>query len=159
MIRTLISVTLVAAASLVLHTAHADDDASAADCLAHFTSEGNLFVGKKFSTWVEFPNVAKPDAYSRASLAVSKDGFTIVSSDKEAGILSASQSVSFGKGSTAPLLIVVEPSKATGSKLTATFRTAGGQATKTETVRMKLCEYLVAAGVPNTADATASRNR
>jgi hypothetical protein len=128
--------------------AHADTPAAAynpADCEAHFTNEGSFLAGHKFSTWVEMPGVAKADAFSRTSVALSKDGYTIVSADKEGGIISASQSVSFGKGSTAPLVVVVEPSKTSGSKLTATFRTGGGQTAKAEIVRTKLCEYLGAA--------------
>jgi hypothetical protein len=135
----------LAALNLGSMSAHADTPA--ADCQAHFTSEGSLFAGKKFTTWVEFSNLAKPDAYSRALTAISKDGYQIVSADKESGIISASQSVSFGKGTTAPLVIVVEPSNTTGSKLTATFRIGGGQTVKAETVRAKLCEYL-GAGQP-----------
>jgi len=130
----------LAALNLGSMTAHADTPA--ADCQAHFTSEGSLFAGKKFTTWVEFSNVAKLEAYSRAYTAIAKDGYQIVSADKDAGVISASQSVSFGKGTTAPLVVVVEPSNTTGSKLTATFRIGGGQTVKAETVRAKLCEYL-----------------
>jgi hypothetical protein len=146
MLRTVISASLLAAFSLGLSSAYADSPAI--DCQAHFTSEGSFFAGKKFSTWVEFANVTKPDAYSRAYTAISKDGYQIVSQDRETGIISASQSVSYGKGTTAPLIIVVEPSNTTGSKLTATFRIGGGQTVKPEIVRSKLCEYLGAAPSP-----------
>jgi hypothetical protein len=42
------------------------------------------------------------------------------------------------------MLIVVETSK-DGSKATATVRTGGGQMSKEETIRTKLCSYLAAA--------------
>lgn len=133
---------VIAGIYLGLSVAHADT--SLADCRAHFVSEGSFFSGKKFSTWVELSTTAKPDAYAHAYAAVAKDGFQIVSSDKDSGILSAAQGVSFGKGATAPLVIVVVPSAA-GSKLTATFRIGAGQVAKAEAIRDKLCEYLGAA--------------
>jgi hypothetical protein len=146
MVRTMISVGLLAACSVGLNTVYAETPA--ADCQAHFTSEGNFFSGKKFTTWVKSASITKPDAYTRALTAVSKDGYQIVSQDKDTGIISATQSVSFGNGAAAPLIIVVEPSKTTGSKSTATFRIGAGQFAKAETVRSKLCEYLSAAPGP-----------
>lgn len=133
---------LIASLYAGLSPAHADS--SIADCRTNFVTEGSFFAGKKFSTWVELSKITKADAYAHVYAAVAKDGFLIVSSDKEAGILSASQGVSFGKGATAPLVIVVEPS-ALGSKLTATFRIGGGQVAKADAIRDKLCEYLGAA--------------
>jgi hypothetical protein len=92
--------------------------------------------------------ISKHHKTTRALTAVSKDGYQIVSQDKDTGIISATQSVSFGNGAAAPLIIVVEPSKTTGSKSTATFRIGAGQFAKAETVRSKLCEYLSAAPGP-----------
>ena len=140
--------TLAAEATLIGNASSAATASPGTDCIAHFATEGSFLTGKKYSTWVEFANLAKADAYTRAYTAISKDGFQISSADKDAGIISASQSVSFGKGATAPLVIVVESINAIGSKLTATFRTGGGQAVKAETVRTKLCEYLGAAPAP-----------
>lgn len=114
--------------------------ADGTDCAGHFTSEGSFFSGKKYSTWADFAAVSKADLYSRIYSNIAKDGWTITSADKEAGIISASQSVSYGKGTTAPLVIVIETS-GTGSKATATFRVGGGQTTKEATVKQKLCSY------------------
>jgi hypothetical protein len=114
--------------------------AAGADCAGHFTAEGSFFAGKKFNTWAEFTAVSKADLYTRVYTNIAKDGWQITSSDKDAGIISASQSVSFGKGTTAPLTIVIE-SAGTGSKATATFRVGGGQTTKEDTVKQKLCSY------------------
>lgn len=137
MLRPVITASVLAAIGL-----GSANSSSGSDCQAHFATEGSFLTGKRYSTWIEFPNLAKADAYTRAYTAIAKEGFQISSADKDAGIISASQSVSFGKGATAPLVIVVESLSPTGSKLTATFRTGGGQAVKAETVRTKLCEYL-----------------
>jgi hypothetical protein len=71
--------------------------AAGADCAGHFTAEGSFFAGKKFNTWAEFAAVSKADLYTRVYTNVAKDGWQITSSDKDAGIISASQSVSFGR--------------------------------------------------------------
>ena len=118
----------------------ADAPPAGADCAGHFTAEGSFFAGKKFSTWADFAAVSKADLYTRVYTNIAKDGWNITSSDKEAGIISASQSVSFGKGTVAPLTIVIETA-GTGSKATATFRVGGGQTTKEDTVKQKLCSY------------------
>jgi hypothetical protein len=118
----------------------ADAPPAGADCAGHFTVEGSFFAGKKFSTWADFAAVSKADLYTRVYTNIAKDGWNITSSDKEAGIISASQSVSYGKGTVAPLTIVIETA-GTGSKATATFHIGGGQATKEDTVKQKLCSY------------------
>jgi hypothetical protein len=124
--------------------AHADQPPGAKDCEAHFTTEGNFLTGRKYSTWIEIAGVVKPDAYSRLYASVAKDGWTIVNADKDAGVISAAQNVSYGKGSQAPMVILVEDS-GSGAKVTATFRIGGGQSAKEETIRTKLCGYLGAA--------------
>ena len=125
-------------------TAHADETPATKDCQAHFATEGSFLAGRKYSTWVEFADVAKADAYSRVYSSIAKDGWNIVNADKEAGVISAAQNVSYGKGSQAPMVVVIEAAKS-GSKVTATFRTGGGQTAKEETIRTKLCSYLGAA--------------
>jgi hypothetical protein len=119
-------------------------DGGADSCTGHFTKEGSFLTGRTYSTWLLAPSTTKDDAFSRVSVAIAKDGWSITSSDKATGIISAATSVTVGKGSTAPLTVVVEGSGA-GSKLTATFHTAGGQAASEDTTRSKLCTYLSAA--------------
>ena len=119
----------------------ADAPSTGADCAANFKMEGNFLAGKKYSTWTEYAAVSKADLFSRVVTNVAKDGWTINSSDKETGIISASSTVSYGKGSVAPLTIVIEPS-GNGSKATATFHVGGGQTAKEATVRDKICSYI-----------------
>jgi hypothetical protein len=116
----------------------------AKDCETHFATEGSFLAGRKYSTWIEVPTVTQADAFQRAYKAIATDGWLISSSDEKMGMISAAQSVSYGKGSVAPLVVLVE-STSSASKLTATFHIGGGQTTKEETVRAKLCGYLGAA--------------
>jgi hypothetical protein len=130
------------ALAVTVRPAWADESAAGTDCAGHFTIEGNFLSGKKYTTWAEFAAVSKADAYSRIYATIAKDGWNITSSDKDGGVISASQSVMGGKGATAPMTIVVEAAAGGGSKATATFRIGGGQMTKEASVKEKLCAYL-----------------
>lgn len=125
----------------------AGDVPDANDCQSHFTTEGSFLVGKKYSTWVFLSGVLKADTYTRVYSRVAQDGWSIVNADKDAGIISAAQGVSYGRGSQAPMLIVVEEA-GKGSRVSVTFRTGGAQMVREETVRTKLCSYLASAASP-----------
>ena len=134
-------VLIVAATSLTV-VAQADD--LTAICASHFTQTGSLFSGKKSSTWLDLAGVSKSDAYSRLLISLNKDGWAVQQQDKDAGIINATQQVSFGNGAKAPLNVIVESADA-GSKATITFSTAAGQAASKDTMQTKMCGYLVAA--------------
>jgi hypothetical protein len=102
--------------------------ASPASAAQSCTTESIQALAPDATTIVSAVPTATPVAhcaFSRIYGAVAKDGWSIGSSDKEAGVLSAPQSVSYGKGTVAPMAILVETVK-NGSKVTATFRTGGG---------------------------------
>ncbi|MEA3177543.1 MAG: hypothetical protein QOI59_1066 [Gammaproteobacteria bacterium] len=132
---------------IVLSVGRADEVPSAIDCQTHFTTEGNFLTGRKYSTWVLLPGTAKAVAYTRVYSSIAKDGWSIVNADKDAGIISAAQGVSYGRGSQAPMTIVVEDDEK-GSRVSVTFRTGGAQTAREETVRTKLCSYLVSSMSP-----------
>ncbi len=92
----------------------------------HFTESGSFFTGKKFSTWQEFPDVSTTNAFKRAYAYIAQNGYTIVSSDKEMGIISATHNVISREAKTVPLTILVENSGHDGSKVTITKSLTGG---------------------------------
>ncbi|MDP9082982.1 MAG: hypothetical protein M3N50_04375, partial [Pseudomonadota bacterium] len=87
-------VLFVAATSLTV-VVQADD--LIAICASHFTQTGSFFSGKKTSTWLDLVGVSKSDAYSRLLVTLNKDGWAVQQQDKDAGIINATQQVSFGK--------------------------------------------------------------
>jgi hypothetical protein len=123
----------------------AEEVPDANDCQTHFTIEGHFLTGKKYSTWVLLSGAPKADAYTRVYSNIAKDGWSIVNADKDAGIISAAQGVSYSRGSQAPMVILVEDA-GKGSRVSVTFRTGGAQLAAEQTVRTKLCSYL-ASGV------------
>ena len=138
---------LCVALGTVLSVGRADEVPGAIDCQSHFTIEGNFLTGKKYSTWVVLPGVSKAEAYTRVYSSIAKDGWSIANADKDAGIISSSQGVSYGKGSQAPMLITVEAAEK-GSRVSVTFRTGGAQVAREESIRTKLCSYLGSAVSP-----------
>ena len=130
----------VGATLLVSSTLSLADDLNSA-CLSHFTVEGSFLAGKKYNTWAELPGVSMADAYARIYATVAKDGWSIAQADKDSGVISATEQVSYGKGAQAPLTIVIETTQG-GSKASITFRTAGGQTAGGDLIHSKFCNYL-----------------
>ncbi len=108
-------------------------------CEINFTEEGSFIKGKTYKTWALFDNVQPTDAYKKVYLYTVKDGWKITESDKELGVISASQDVSYGQGKTVPLNIVVEEAGSAGSKVSITYSTSGGVKSPTDAVKKHFC--------------------
>ncbi len=111
-------------------------------CENNFTEEGGFFSGKTFKTSAEFSGVKKDKAYKNVYLYTVKNGYKIIESDKEMGIISASQNVSYGKGKTAPLNIIVEELGKSDSKVSITYAVSGGVTSPSNAVKEYFCNTL-----------------
>jgi hypothetical protein len=111
-------------------------------CERNFSKDGGFFKGTTYKTSAIFKNVKPSTAYKRVYLYTAKDGWTITESDKDLGIISASQDVSFSKGKQVPLNIIIEDNGATGSKVSLTYSTSGGVSSPTEAVKKHFCSTL-----------------
>lgn len=65
-----------------------------------------------------------------------------MNSNKDLGIISASRTVSYGKGTTAPANIVVTNIKPRGMRVEVVFTLSGGVVTSADTVQEKFCKLL-----------------
>lgn len=108
------------------------------DCASNFTIEGNFFKGKVYRTSAELPNVKPEAAYRKAYTYTSANGFTIANADKEMGVISATQGVSYGEGKTVPLNIQIEP-VGDGSKVSMFYSTSGGLSSPDDAVKKHFC--------------------
>jgi hypothetical protein len=133
-------IALATLATIASIAAHADE----ATCIANFKTTGSFFSGKQYQTWLTLGNVVKNDAYTKIYGSLVKDGWKIGQTDKEVGVITASQEVSYGEGKNAPLNILIETEGAQ-TKATATFTTSGGVAAKAANVQKSLCGYLTSA--------------
>ena len=132
-------IALVAVSALFSFSALADDT----QCNNHFSVEGSYFSGKTYKTWAAFPKTGTNKAYKAVYAYTVKDGWQIGQADKELGIISASQAVSYGKGKTVPLNIIVEQLDS-GSKVTMTYATPGGVSSPEDAVKAHFCKTLAA---------------
>ncbi len=119
--------------------------ASAAPCLDNFTAEGNFLTGKTYKTWAQLPGVRKQEAFARAYAFTVENGFTVLSADKEVGVISAAQSVSYGNGKTVPLNIVVADAEA-GARIALSYATPGGVSSPEDAIKKHFCLTVGAAG-------------
>ena len=139
--------------------AHASDkpDAPAADatpeCLANYTQEGSFFSGRSMKTHARLPGTPQNTAYSRAYGSMARRGYQIESSEREAGVISASQPVSMSEKKV-PINIVIVPESDTDSSITVSVNLPGGLSTSKDAVQKELCSIIAdAAGTPAAAAA------
>ena len=90
-------------------------------------------------------NVSKGVAVERVVKELAVQGWAITNTDKDLGIISASQTVSFGKGKTAPLNVGID-AKDGGVNVTATFSISGGLTTPVDGVKDTFCKIIVSVG-------------
>jgi hypothetical protein len=135
------SIYLLSAFTLLSAQAFGD----AEQCKTNFSKEGSFLSGTTFKTWAEVEGVEPADAFKKVYLHTVKDGWKITSSDKEMGIISAAQDVSYGNGKTAPLNIIVEKSSSNGSKISITYSLSGGVKSQEKAVIDSFCNTVDAA--------------
>jgi hypothetical protein len=134
---------MIRAAVLVAGAAFAQQSL-AAQCDANFTNEGSFFKGHTFKTTATLKG-APNDVFKAVYQQVVKEGWTISQADKELGSITATQTVSYGNGKTAPLNAMVE-SAGSGSKVSFVFQLSGGTSSPEEAVKKGFCTLLSTAG-------------
>ena len=119
--------------------------ASAAEpCLENFKVEGNFLIGKVYKTSAVVAGVRQSDAFNRALAATVANGFTVTASDKDAGVISAAQSVSSGKGKTVPLSVILQPD-GSNLKISMSYATPGGVMSPEGAIKQHFCQTIAAA--------------
>ncbi|PRC91948.1 hypothetical protein [Solimicrobium silvestre] len=125
----------------------------AASCEDNFSSSGSFFTGSTFKTWAELPNSKFESAYKGAYMYTVKDGWKILQSNKEMGVISAAQAASYAKGKVIPLNIAVEKLGA-GTKISLVYTTPAGAVSPEAAVKTHFCKTIEAAEAEQ-ADTTA----
>jgi len=113
------------------------------ECAQNFTFDGSALGGRTFRTHQVIPNVSKIAAVERAAKFIVTDGWAITGIDKELGIISASATVSYGQGKTAPLSIGID-SVETGVEVSITFSISGGVSSPVNAVKDDFCSIMEA---------------
>lgn len=118
---------------------------AAEPCMDNFKSEGNFLTGRTYKTWALVSGVRQVDAFQRVHAYTVANGFTVLSADKEAGVLSAAQSVSYGQGKTVPLGIIIQP-EGDAVRISVNYATSGGMLSPEDAIKRHFCATVAAAG-------------
>jgi len=111
-------------------------------CVANYSTEGGFWTGKQFRTYEKFPAVEKNDAFDRLVASIASIGLQVTNSNKDLGIISATNTVSYGEGKTVPLNAIVKSIKPKGIRVDLVFTLSGGLATPADTVQDRFCTLL-----------------
>lgn len=141
-------------AALVLVAAGAS---AAEPCVDNFKAEGNFLTGKTYKTWAVVSGVRQDDAFSKALAFTVANGFTVTASDKSSGVISAAQTVSYGKGKTVPLGIVFQPD-AGNLKISMNYATSGGVMSPEDAIKRHFCMTIAAASEGGSSAPAASNS-
>lgn len=110
-------------------------------CAKNFTHEGSLMTGKVYKTNGIIYGADKNSAFAKIIKHIAMDGWHILNSDKELGMINASQTVSFGKGKTAPLNVSIDQVN-NDVKVSVSFSTSIGVHSPAEAVMESFCEII-----------------
>jgi len=113
------------------------------ECAQNFTYNGSFLAGRTYKSSVFIKGVSKKKAMQRATRYTINDGWSITNTDQSLGIISASQTVSYGQGKTAPLNIGIE-SKNNGVNVSMTYSTSGGVTSPLESIKDHFCSTMEA---------------
>jgi uncharacterized caspase-like protein len=97
---------LISACTVAPTTKLQTDDKRA--CAQNYTYDGSFFAGRTFKTHDFVDGVSKSAAVENAAKELAKQGWAVANMNTDLGIISASQTVSFGEGKTAPLSVVID---------------------------------------------------
>jgi len=111
-------------------------------CVANYSTEGGFWTGKQFKTFEDFPKVSKASAIDSLVAIIASSGYQITNSNKELGIISANQTVSYGQGKTVPLNAVVKDNPSGGIRVDLVLSLSGGLATSADSVQSEFCKFL-----------------
>jgi hypothetical protein len=112
-------------------------------CAQNFTYDGSFLAGRTFKTHQSVDSVSQDIAMRRTAKHLAVEGYSITSTDKELGIISASQTVSFGQGKTVPLNVSFD-STDQGINVSIAFSISGGVTTPVNGVKDEFCDIIKA---------------
>ncbi|MEY4561042.1 MAG: hypothetical protein RLZZ618_319 [Pseudomonadota bacterium] len=119
--------------------------AQAEACLDNFEGVGTFGTDRSYKTFAVLPDVPVRDAFARVSAFTAGNGFTILSSSGETGVIAAAESSAYAKGKTVPLNITVQ-AEGSGSRVALHYTTVAGVLSPIGAIKRHFCTTLAAAG-------------
>lgn len=112
-------------------------------CIKNFKREGGFVTGYKFSSFAEVSGRSKGQVFDQLIAYMAKEGWAIVSSNKDAGVISGAQGV-IGSGRIVPINTVIEQSRDT-VRVSLTFHIGSGMVAPAKGVQKGFCALIDAA--------------
>lgn len=131
---------------------------SARQCERSFTIQGTALGGRSFTSNIVVTGGSKEKIFDSLASQIALNGWTIVSSDRTTGIVSAQTSVAFSEGNTAPLSGVVAATP-NGYMATLTLSTNIGEFASATTAKDQFCKMLEAVQQASRSVSAASPRR
>jgi hypothetical protein len=113
-------------------------------CVANYSTTGGFWAGKQFKTFEAFPTVPPATAFVRIGGEIAANGYQIISSNKDLGIISASNAVVSPDSKTVPLNAVIRNDGNGGSRVELLFSLSTGLVTSADGVQNTFCKLLSA---------------
>lgn len=112
-------------------------------CVTNFSIQGGFWAGQKISTFQEFPTKTASGAFDSLLPAIATRGYQIVSSSKEAGLISASSGVGWSSGGkTIPLNVSIKKIAPSGIRVDVVLVASGGLVTHNEQIQATFCKLM-----------------
>lgn len=127
-------------------------------CFTNFVVTGNFLSGKSFKTHAPLPALTPDSAYQKAYTLIAKEGWQIISADKNIRMISASQGVGFSSGGkTVPLNFLIEPDSVKGSVITLKLTLSGGLLASEDGMQGAFCAFVEKMGGSEASSQTLSQ--
>ena len=128
-------------------------------CVTNFVTEGGFWAGQKHSTHEVFQKKSAAAAFDSVLQIMVTSGYQIVSNNKESGLISASQTVSYGQGKTVPINVLIKKISSSDIKVEVSTVFSGGVTASVESVQMEFCKFLAAVTQsPNASESTGQQS-
>jgi hypothetical protein len=124
-------------------------------CMDNFSTSGNILTGQLYKTGATLPNTNVANAFEGALQFTVVNGFTVLSSDKNTGLIQAANAASYKKGITHPLNIALRADGA-NTIMAISFSMSGVAFASTEDIKKHFCNTIAAAGAARLGDAAQS---
>ena len=111
-------------------------------CVANYSTEGNVLTGKQFKTYEDFPTLEKNASFDKLVASIAIAGWQVTNTNKDLGIISASNAVSYGKGRTVPFNAVITNLKPRGIRVNLVFTLSGGMLISADAIQEDFCKHL-----------------
>jgi hypothetical protein len=109
-------------------------------CVANYSTEGGVRTGKQFKTFEDFPAVSRASAFDNLLVTCAACGYQITKSDKDVGIIGATQTVAPGK--IIVLNMIVRTKISGGIRVEIVASLPSGLTTSNDAVKHEFCKML-----------------